>query len=78
MPNLAATIRAIDAKLTITDEPTGTVLRLSPKGIRRELKRQGFGNRRRAIAMLADQARETCLVVEAAEQSPRHRQGGIR
>jgi hypothetical protein len=34
--------------------------------------------RQRAIRMLADQAREACLVVEAAEQSPRHRQGGIR
>jgi hypothetical protein len=68
---------AISDRLSVTDVPSGTTLRPSPERIRRELKRQG-ANRRRAIRMLADQARETCLVIEAAEQSPCHRQGGIR
>jgi len=51
-------IALIESSLTITDEPTGAVLRPSPQRLRKELKRRGISNRRRAIRVLADQARE--------------------
>ena len=58
VPGPVDTIATIEPSLTITDEASGIVLRPSPERLRRELKRQGVTHRRRAIRMLAEQARE--------------------
>jgi len=56
--SIGAEITAIEDRLTIVDEASGIVLRPSPERIRRELKRRGVANRRRAIRILADRARD--------------------
>ena len=56
-PQPASIVADIEASLAIVDEASGIVLRPSPQRIRVELKRRGVAHRRRAIRMLAEQAR---------------------